>query len=91
MIMIDCGLPLAEIYLAWLARTDPDFECHCFARRDGATGEVKLHFGDGESFRISQWDRMPDHIVEAALADWIGRQIAVLPEISARPVGNPWD
>jgi hypothetical protein len=82
---IDCGLAIAELYLAWLAKDDPDFSVHCFARRDGATGQVRLHFGDGEAFRVTAWEGLDDAAAELALHHWIGRQMDAL-GIGARPV-----
>jgi|HubBroStandDraft_1064217.scaffolds.fasta_scaffold323160_3 hypothetical protein len=82
---IDCGLAIAEFYLQWLA-TDPNFSVHCLARRDDASGQVHLHFGDGEAFRVAAWEGLPDAAIEGALGDWIKRQMVALPEIRARPV-----
>ena len=82
---IDVGLPLAELYLKWLADDDRDFSVHVVARREA--GEVRLYFGDGEKFRIHAWDGLDDATAERVLADWIGRQIAAL-DISAHDVGG---
>jgi hypothetical protein len=80
---IDCGLAMAELYLQWVAKTDPAFECHVFARREA--GEVRLYFEGGEVFRIAAWDHLDDATANAVLQQWIGRQVAAL-DIGARPV-----
>jgi hypothetical protein len=80
---IECGLPLAELYLDFVAE-DPAFSVRVFGRRmtDGTTSLV---FADGEEFRIHQWDRMSEAEVGAAVQFWIAKQVHRL-GINARPL-----